>query len=152
MAVIGAALIGAWLLMLVAPEARYVRGLRHLLVERPAAALNRITPSHILMAVAVTVVVGTAMWFEAGDLIGFLSLAAPEFVSWALTFEIGTLVEAGVAVLTITASRRSGVSGTMARLVGRRIARAGRQRRSRRAAGERAANDDADEHRERFAA
>lgn len=147
MAAVAVTLLGAWLLMLLAPDTRHARLLHRALIERPAALLNRVTAGQVLMLVALLVIVGTAMWFEAGDLLGFLSLAAPEMVSWAVTFEIGTLVEAGTALLAIAASRRSVglrmmVGAHVRRLVAGR--RAARRRRSPGRAARAPANDDAD--------
>jgi len=154
MTAVAMVLVGAWLLMSCAPQTRYARLVRRLLVERPAVFLNGVTGGQVLMAVALLVVVGTAMWFEAGDLLGFMSLAAPEFVSWAVTFEIGTLVEVGTAVLALVASRRSVSARTTLRLAVDHVRgrRATRQRRTRRRATRPAANDDADPARLRLVA
>jgi hypothetical protein len=88
--------------------------LHRLMVEWPAAAINRLEPGHIALAIVVTILV--VMHLNAGDSdpIRMVALFAPEVTVWLAGIEIGAIVEALIALTAAAATFRG--AGFAARL------------------------------------
>lgn len=89
--------------MLVAPDTQFGRLLRRIMVERPAAALARVTFGHILLASALLVAVAATLWLLQQDGLQFLAATSPETMTWIMAFDVPTYLEA-VSALALIAS------------------------------------------------
>jgi hypothetical protein len=82
------------------------KGLRQLLVERPARALTKLTPARMLVVLlAVAAAAALVAWLKFdGALV--LGRAVPEGLGWFATFDIGLLADAFGAALVFAAALR----------------------------------------------
>lgn len=93
------------------------RFLHRLTVEIPAAALNRLEPGHIALAIVVTMLVVVHLNAGDSDAIRMVALFAPEVTVWLASLEISAIVEAVVALAAATAAlRRLGIAATLTRV------------------------------------
>ena len=93
------------------------RFLHRLMVEMPAAALNRLEPAHIALAIVVTVLVVVHLNAGDSDPIRMVALFAPEVTIWLASLELGAIVEAVVALAAAAAAlRRVGIAATLTRI------------------------------------
>jgi len=99
------ALLGMWLFMVLAPDAPISRFLRHALVVLPARGLSRI-PRGSLVAVGLVAIVATTLWMIDEELLGVFAMGAPEALAYLSMIEIGTLVDAVIAVTFIATTTR----------------------------------------------
>ncbi|MEG8052676.1 hypothetical protein QP185_04465 [Sphingomonas aerolata] len=87
------------------------------MVEMPAAALNRLEPGHIALAIVVTVLVVVHLNAGDSDPIRMVALFAPEVTIWLASLELGAIVEAIVALAAAAAAlRRVGSAATLTRV------------------------------------
>ena len=108
MAEIVLALLGLWVVMLIAPATPAARAIRQGLVVRPARWLGRIGRGHVVLLVLAALLIPTTAWLAGRDSVPLAGMALPELASWAATFEITTLIDLAVAGLTAGASLRFG--------------------------------------------
>jgi len=93
------------------------RFLYRLLVDMPAAALNRLEPGHIALAIVVTVLVVAHLNAGDSDPIRMVALFVPEVTVWLASLELGAIVEAVVALAAAAAAlRRVGIAATLTRI------------------------------------
>jgi len=152
-----AILFALWSVTLIAPDTPTGRFLHRLLVEAPAARLSRITRGHVLLAMAMALAVGIAMWLMGGDGLGMLAMAAPEIGAWIAMFEVTTWIDVVAAIaLASSATRVRMVAAQMRAMLSRwRVrpgTRSGRARRKRRPVRPAPSNDDDARPYERWAA
>jgi hypothetical protein len=112
----------------VAPGTKIGRFLHHIMVERPAAALARVTFGHILLASALLMAVVATLWLLQQDGLQFLAAASPETVSWIMAFDVPTYLEA-VSALALIASavRFRAILVQLRNILPGRVARTGRR-------------------------
>ena len=136
------ALLGLWLMLLLAGDTPVGRLMQRALIAWPAARLSRIRRG----AVITWMILGTlgllCFWFLEEDGLRLFTMAMPEIAGWISMFEISALVDALVFTAMAASTVKLGAARAWmaARLpMGRRATRA---RRSRPVA--RASNDDED--------
>jgi len=96
-----AAALGAMLLF---PETTIGRGLRRLLVDKPAAALNRGRRGHLALVALIGVMLAIA--FAMGREGFIVAGQVPEAVAWFAAFDIATYVDVvALALIVATAVR-----------------------------------------------
>lgn len=106
-----------WAKLISAPRSPVARVLHRLMVEMPAAALNRLEPGHIALAIVVVLLVVVHLNAGDNDPIRMAALFAPDVTLWLASIEISAIVEAGVAVAAAAAAlRRAGIAATLARI------------------------------------
>ena len=107
-----------WAVIAAFPETVIGKGIRHALVERPAARLSRFTRGDA--AVIFLLMLATAMvtLIGEGDGIRLLTLAAPDVAIWITTFEVSAYVDilvtlgaaaSGLRLREVAARYRAGV-------------------------------------------
>ncbi len=89
--------------ILAAPDTQTGRFLHHLMVERPAAALARVTFGHILLASALLAAAVIMLWLLQNDGLRLLASFTPGTISWIVAFDVSTYLEA-VSALALIAS------------------------------------------------
>ena len=99
----------AWLVLWRAPDTSLGRLLRRWMLDRPLAAVARITRGHVLLCLLLIAFVGGAVWLfraEAGPLLG---LATPDIGVLIASFEVTTWLDvvAGAALLATSVRWRS---------------------------------------------
>jgi hypothetical protein len=67
-------------------------------VEVPAAALNRASAGHVLVALVLIVLTGAAIRYGITDWLRVTAMGLPDFTLWAMSFEVGVYLDA-VAIL-----------------------------------------------------
>ncbi|TCM17173.1 hypothetical protein EDF56_106289 [Novosphingobium sp. PhB165] len=77
-----------------------------------ARRLSRVTRGHVLLVLTLAGFVGLVSWLLGGEGLHLSSMALPELTSWAMTFEISTLIDAITAVALVAASVRIKALGT----------------------------------------
>jgi hypothetical protein len=82
------------------------RGLRQLLVERPARALTELTPARMLVVLLAVVAAAALIAWLKFDGVLLLGRAVPEGLVWFATFDIGLLADAFGAALLFAAALR----------------------------------------------
>lgn len=103
-------LLLCWVVLVIAGNTPIGRLLNRLMVEMPATALNRLEPGHVALAIVVTILVIVHLTAGDSDPIRMVALFAPDMVLWLMSFEIGAIVEAVVALTAAAAAlRRAGV-------------------------------------------
>ncbi|GBR03148.1 hypothetical protein GCM10007207_14270 [Asaia siamensis] len=93
-------------LMTVSDETPTGRFLHRLMVVMPARMLNRITPLHILIAVAVIGLGAVLAWYGRGDGIRIAASTLPDAVVWLTTFEVSTYLDVVMMLATASALMR----------------------------------------------
>lgn len=71
-----------------------------------ARRLSRITRGHVLLTLGLAGFFGLLIWLLGGDGLRVSSMALPEVSTWAMTFEISTLLDAMAAVAIMAATVR----------------------------------------------
>jgi hypothetical protein len=114
--------------ILVAPDTPAGRFLHHIMVERPAAVLARVTWGHVLRGSVLLLAVAAVLWLMQDDGLQILAGAAPDTISWIVAFDVSTYIEA-IAALALIAStvRLRAVRVRLHNILPRRFARAGRR-------------------------
>ena len=80
--------------------------LQRVMVELPAAILERVTRGHILLALVMIVLVGLAVCFGEGDGVRMLSMAAPDIAAWLTTFEISAYLDVAASLVAVASAMR----------------------------------------------
>lgn len=116
------------------------------LVAPLARRLLKITRGHVLLTVGIGGFLAFVTWLIGAEGWHISEMALPELATWAMTFEISTLLDAMAAVMIVSATVRVRVGVTLAagllrRCLGTVSRRAGRARKEP-AARRRPANDD----------
>jgi hypothetical protein len=106
MIVMVATMLAMWLAMLAAPATPIGRLFRSLLVDRPAARLNRLTAGHVALVLLGALAVAVIAWVGEGDGLRVLAMAAPEATAWLTTFEVATYLDVAVTALTAWSAAR----------------------------------------------
>lgn len=96
-----------------------------------AQRLSRITRGHVLLTLGLAGFFGLLIWLLGGDGLRVSSMALPEVGTWAMTFEISTLLDAMAAVAIMAATVRIRAMSTFLSGLLRAPLRRGRQRTSR---------------------
>jgi hypothetical protein len=133
------------------------RLLRHWLVERPAAALSRLTPGHLVLTLAGAVALAAAYHAFQGEGIRLVGSTFGETIAWYIAFDVGTWLEVFAVAWLLRATHPARTAlGTVrtiianatrrVRRVSRRLGRRSSSRRPRRAPPRRR-NDDPDPRR-----
>lgn len=94
----------AWLILWLAPKTSLGRFLHRWMLDRPVAAVARITRGQVLLAILLMLIFGAAVWLlqaEAGPLLG---LATPELGMAIASFEVTTWLEAMAGALLLATS------------------------------------------------
>ena len=114
--------------VLVAPDTQIGRFLRRFMVERPAAALARVTVGHILLASALLMAVVVTLWLMQNEGLRLLAGFAPETMGWIAVFDVPAYLEA-VSALALIASavRFRAIRVQLRSMLPRRFARIGRR-------------------------
>jgi hypothetical protein len=132
-----------WLALLGAGNTPVGRGMRHCLVEWPAARLSRIQRGAVLVWLVLVAIGAACFWLLEEEGLRMFAMALPELTGWMTAFEIGSLVDAiAIAVLAASTVRIGAVKAWVMRRLPIRRARARRARRTRPV--RRGANDDED--------
>lgn len=106
-----------WAALIGVPRTPIARLLNRVMVEMPAALLNRREPGHFALAVFVTMLVVVHLNAGDGDPIRMAAVFAPEVTLWLSSIEIGIFAEAIVASAAAAAAlRRLGIGGTLGRI------------------------------------
>jgi hypothetical protein len=114
--------------MLVAPDTEIGRFLHDIMVERPAAALARVTFGHILRGATLLLTVVVMFWLLQQGGLQLLAGAAPDTVTWLLAFDVSTLLEAAAALALIASALRfRAIRVLLHHILPRRFARTGRR-------------------------
>lgn len=71
-----------------------------------ARKLGRITRGHVLLIVGLAAFFGLLSWLMGAEGLHISSMALPEVTSWAMTFEVSTLLDAVATVAILAASVR----------------------------------------------
>jgi hypothetical protein len=95
-----AAAIGVMLLF---PQSLAGSALRRLLVEAPAAVLNRMRRGHVILLVAVAAALAAALLLGREALM-VSAMSMPEGVAWLAAFDIATYVDVAIAALAVAAA------------------------------------------------
>jgi len=77
-----------------------------------ARKLGRITRGHVLLTLGLAAFFSLLVWLLGGDGLRVSSMALPEVTTWAMTFEISTLLDAMAAVAIMAATVRIRTMGT----------------------------------------
>ena len=96
----------AWLILWLAPDTSLGRLLQRWMLDRPIAAVARITRGQVLLAMLLMLVAGAAIWLlkaEAGPLLG---LATPDIGIVIASFEVTTWLDAVAGALLLATSVR----------------------------------------------
>jgi hypothetical protein len=121
-----------WLALLVAGNTPVGRGMRHWLVEWPAARLSRIQRGAVLVWLVLITIGAACFWLLEEEGLRMFAMALPELAGWVTAFEIGSLVDAiAMAVLAASTVRIGAVKAWVMRRLPIRRARARRARRTR---------------------
>jgi hypothetical protein len=114
--------------MLVAPDTQIGRFLHHIMVERPAAALSRVTFGHILLTSTLLLAVVITLWLMQNEGLRLLASFAPDTITWIVAFDVSTYLEA-VSALALIASavRFRAIRVQLRNILPRRVARTGRR-------------------------
>lgn len=139
-----------WVTLAVAGDTPIGGCMHRMLVAWPAAALNRLDPAHIALAIVVTALIVVHLTAGDADPIRMVALVAPEITLWLASVELGALVEAVVAVAAVaSALRRAGLAAALTtlspRLPRHRKNKTGRARNGPRPGRKAPANDDGDD-------
>ena len=78
-----------------------------------ARQLSRITRGHVLLTVGLAAFFSLLIWLLGGDGLRVSTMALPEVTTWAMTFEISTLLDAMAAVAIMAATVRIWTMGTI---------------------------------------
>jgi hypothetical protein len=106
-----------WATLIRAARTPIARLLHLLMVEMPAAALNRLEPGHIALAIVVTMLIVVHLNAGDSDPIRMVALFAPDVTLWLASIEISAIVEAVVALAAAAAAlRRVGIAATLTRI------------------------------------
>lgn len=105
-----------WATLICAPRTPVACLLHRLMVEMPAAALNRLEPGHVALAIVVTMLVVVHLNAGDSDPIRMVALFAPDVTLWLASIEISAIVEAVVALTAAAALRRVGIAATLTRI------------------------------------
>lgn len=99
-------LCAALAVMMIFPDTPTGKALRRLLVEAPARTLSRLTPGHLLIALAlVGASILVVLLFEAEG-VRLLGLAVPEGLAWVAAFDVATFLDVFAAAAMIAAGAR----------------------------------------------
>ncbi|WP_421736241.1 hypothetical protein [Caulobacter sp.] len=99
-------LCAALAVMMIFPDTPTGKTLRRLLVEAPARTLSRLTPGHLLIALAlIGMSVLVAALFETEGL-RLLGMALPEGLAWLAAFDVATFLDIFAAAAMIAATAR----------------------------------------------
>lgn len=137
------ALLGIWLMLLLAGDTPAGRLLHRALVAWPAERLVQVRRGAVLTWMLLGAIGLLAFWFLEEDGLRLFSMALPEIAGWISMFEVSAVVDALVVAVAAASSLRFGAvrSWVAARLpMGRRATRARRSRSVER----NASNDDED--------
>lgn len=130
-----------WAAALIAPATPLGRAIAAMIVDRPARMLAAIRRGHVALVTLLAVGAAGLVWLIGEESARLMAMAAPEVASWAVMFEVTTLLDVTIAAVT-TASMLS-LRGIAARLrPGARLHRP--RRRGTAATRPPAANDDED--------
>lgn len=96
-----------------------------------ARKLGRITRGHVLLTLGLAAFFGLLFWLIGGEGLHISSMALPEVTSWAMTFEISTLIDALATVAILAASVRIKAVGMLLSGLAKRPLQRTRQRMAR---------------------
>ncbi|MFK4872697.1 hypothetical protein [Novosphingobium sp. ZW T3_23] len=135
------------LVMATAPRASlWGRAWRNGLVRPLCRSLSRITCGHVLLVVGIGGFLAFVSWLIGAEGLHISAMALPELTSWAMMFEVSTLLDAMAALMIFSATVRVKAALALAsRLLSRRPRRLSRppgRTRKRRGTPRRVANDD----------
>ncbi len=103
-------LLLGWAALLLAGTTRTGRFMRTLLIERPAARLNRFTRGQAIFAAVLMLFAGLIFWIAGEAGLRFASLYAPELIGLLASVEFTAAIDAiAVAIATATSVRLRGV-------------------------------------------
>ncbi len=134
-----------WLTLRLARGTPIGRLLSRIMVDLPAAALDRITRTQAFWLVAIALLTIVAVCFQEADTLRLVGLAIPDAAAWLTTLEIGTSVEmlaVVVAAWTTMRPKNRRIGATAAWLTRRRQRGTARSPRIRGRGRSAAANDD----------
>ena len=98
-----AMLLVLWATLAVAKDTPIGRFLNRVMVELPAAALNRVTRGHILLAIVLVGLSGLIAWYGGADGVRMLSMAVPDAAGWLITFEVSAYLDVLAALAAASA-------------------------------------------------
>lgn len=82
----------------------------------------KITRGHMLLALGLAGIFALAIWLAGGDGLNISAMALPEVTTWAMTFEISTLLDAMATVMIVSATVRiRALTGLFSALLQRRL-------------------------------
>ncbi len=106
-----------WATLIHSARTPIARLLHLLMVEMPAAALNRLEPGHVALAIVVTMLIVVHLNSGDSDPTRMVALFAPDIALWLASIEIGAIVEAIVAWAAAAAVfRRVGITAALTRI------------------------------------
>jgi len=125
------------------------RFLHRVMVELPAASVDRIKCGQILMTVVLALLVGLIGWYGHADGVRLVTMAAPDVAAWLTSFEVSAYLDvlaalAAGSALARSRAARSYLASRLKRLIRRPTKRHARPRCSRAHTIATAANDDED--------
>lgn len=116
------------------------------LIRPLCRSLSGITRGHVLLVVGIGGFLAFVTWLIGAEGLHISAMALPELASWAMMFEVSTLLEAMAALMVFSATVRVKAALALAsRLLSRlprRLSRTTGRTRKRRGTPRRAANDD----------
>lgn len=103
-------LLLGWAALLLAGTTRTGRSMRGLLIERPAAWLNRFSRGQAIFAAILMLFAGVIFWLAGEAGLRFASLYAPELIGLLASVEFTAAIDAvAVAIATAASVRLRGV-------------------------------------------
>jgi len=138
-------MIACWVAIAAFPKTPIGIALRHVLIDRPAARLLRVTRGDAAVMVLLMLTAAIVTLVGEGDGIGMLAMGAPDVAVWITTFEVSAYVDVIIALGAAASGLH--LRGAIARYAGT-FARGGRARatdrarRSRKMRPSEADNDD----------
>lgn len=114
--------------MLIVPDTQIGRFLHQIMVDRPAAALARVTFGHIVLGSVLLMAVVITLWLMQNEGLRLLSSFTPETLAWIVAFDIPTYLEAVSALALITSAVRfRAIRVLLHDILPRRLGRTGRR-------------------------
>ena len=131
--------------ILTAPDTQIGKFLHHFMVQRPAAALSRMTHGDVLRGAVLVLVAVIAFWILQDDGLRPLAGFGSDAVAWIVTLDVTAYLEAAAAMVLVASALRRVVRVQLNKVLPRRVARSGgREVRSRGAGSSRAQKADND--------